>query len=209
MLPLPPLPCCSCSCSCSHPWPAAAVPAVAVAAAALVVTAAVVFTAACCCISLAHSSPRPPLLTPLLPLLMFVPPHLCLLGCVFACARPCHLVPARLCWFPPVCAGPHYLLVRACLLVLPFICTRVRLPSAHVLTCVRSCWSPLLACSHSFGPLCPHVRARLHLSCCSFVLARLCWFPPVCVFLCVCSSSCVLVWAHLSASNTQLVPHHI
>jgi hypothetical protein len=96
------------------------------------------------------------------------------------CAKPRHLVPARLCWFQPVRAGPRYLLVHACSLVLPFVCTRlvlrVRLPSAHVLTCVRSCWSRylLVPSSRLFAPLRLHVRTRFRLSCRSCILARFC-----------------------------------
>ena len=79
-------------------------------------------------------------------------------------------------------------------LVLPLVCTHlvlsVRLPSAHVLTCVCSYWSLLPACLGSFGLVLPLVCTHLVLHVC---------LPSAHVLTCVRSCSSLLpACSHLS-----------
>ena len=183
MLPLWPLPCCSCSCSCSRPQPAGAIPAVAAAvivtAAAFVVAAAVVFTAAATAF---------PSLT--CPHARLCSPHSCPCSCLFhlvcACSAVCSLVLGPATWSPLGCAGSHL--------------------SVHLFVLVSTtCLFALAICLYPLGfvcmpalckPLCLHVRAHLRLSCYLFVLTRLCWFLPVCVFVRPHSLSFGLIYLH-------------
>jgi hypothetical protein len=113
------------------------------------------------------------------------------------------LVPACSCWSP----------LPACSLVLPFVCTRlvlrVRLPSAHVLTRVRSCWSRYLlvrACSLVLPFVCTRLVLRVRLpsahvltrvrSCWSrYLLVRACSRPFVCTFVPVFACPAVRVYS--------------
>jgi hypothetical protein len=106
------------------------------------------------------------------------------------CARPRHLVPARLCWFQPVRAGPRYLLVR--------LSCRSFVPAWF---CAYAC--PLRMCSPVFARAGPatcllRVRARSRPFVCMFVPVFAC--PAVRVYSLGFAAAClfVLVRARLS-----------
>ena len=121
-------------------------------------------------------------------------------------------------WSPLLaCPGPF-------MLVLLLVCTHlvlcICLPSVHVLTHVCSCWSLQPACSGLFWLVLPLVCTHLVLCMCSpaffrplclHVCMSACLYPFVHLYSLGCAGShlfvCffVLVRAHLSASNTQLV----
>jgi hypothetical protein len=119
-----------------------------------------------------------------------LPPLLCFWCCCCHCHWCC---PCRWCC---LYASAHVLTHFSC-------CSFVSAQLCWLLpVCVCSCWSPLPAFLHSFGLICPHVCACLHLSWGSIVSAWLGGFPPVCVFIHSCLCLSTLIWACLSASHT-------
>jgi hypothetical protein len=157
MLPLPPLPCCCRSCYRCH-------------------RCCRRFLCCCCrcrrrCIPLARSSSRQPPLTPSLP---------CSCPFCLVCARlaMCSLALGPATWLRPFglrSCSPGVV----CALLVPAAWSRSfdSRPRSFVLVCPRPC-SFRVVCTRS--GLVVVVCARLGSS---FVPARLCWFPPVCVFV--------------------------